>query len=391
MMHPITRFSFPTTIIYGPGSIKELPQALRELSASKPLVVTDAGFAGTETFCKIIEVLDHAAIPFGQYTGVQPNPHDSDVEEAAGVYTAEGCDCIIGIGGGSPMDAAKAAAVLAVMGGTIGDYDIQQGGGSRITRELPPILAVPTTAGTGSEVGKCAVITSSVQSRKFMVCHPGMLPKRAILDPELTVSLPAHLTAATGMDALIHNIESLTSPEFHPMCDGIAVKGIELAVQNLERAVKHPDDIEARGNMMLASMMGAVAFQKDLGACHSLSHALSAVCSLQHGLANAVCLVPVMRFNLEAAAPQYRIVAACFGEHTQALDDAEAALAAVKRIRELNRSIGIPSSLKELGVREDQFDEIVEKAYRDPCHATNPIPCSSEDLRTMLREAWEGY
>ncbi len=389
-MHPITRFSFPTTIIYGPGALGELPGALQELSVRKPLVVTDAGFAGTGTYQMFIEVLDNAAIPYAQYAGVQPNPQDKDVKEAAYAYKESTCDCIIGIGGGSPMDTAKAVAVLSAMGGSIGDYDIQEGGGSRITSELPPVIAIPTTAGTGSEVGKCAVITSSSQGRKFMVCHPGMLPKRSILDPQLTVSLPAHLTAATGMDALTHNIESLTSPEFHPMCDGIAVKGIELAVQNLERAVQDPGDIDARGFMMLASMMGAVAFQKDLGACHSLSHALSAVCALQHGLANAVCLVPVMQFNLDAASRQYQIVAACFGVRTQDMSEKEAAMAAIERIKELNRSIGIPVSLKELGVRKDQFDEIVEKAYRDPCHATNPKPCTKEDLKLILQNAWEG-
>jgi alcohol dehydrogenase class IV len=192
------------------------------------------------------------------------------------------------------------------------------------------------------------------------------------------------------MDALTHNIESLTAPVFHPMCDAIAVKGVELAAKNLERAVKKPGDLEARGNMLLAAMMGAVAFQKDLGATHSLSHALSAVCGLQHGLANAVCLVPVMKYNIEAAREQYALLAPYFGIDTHGMAAGEAARETIEAIRQLNERIGIPSSLKELGVKREQFEEITEKAFMDPCHLTNIRACTRGDLRDLLEEAWRG-
>jgi len=390
-MHAITRFSFPTTIIYGPGAIQELKKALDELSVKKPLVVTDSGFSKVPTYKTCLQVLEANGVAYEQYTNVQPNPHDTDVYEAAQVYVDNNCDAIIGIGGGSPMDAAKATAVLVVHGGKVEDYDVQQGGGAKITAVLPPIIAIPTTAGTGSEVGKCAVISSTIQGRKFMVCHPQMLPKRAILDPELTLSLPPNLTASTGMDALTHNIESLSSPEFHPLCDAIAYKGIQLAAKYLPLAVTQSDNIEARGFMMLSSMMGAIAFQKDLGACHSISHALSAVCGLPHGLANAVCLVPVMRFNLSCATEVYAQVAAGFGVNTFGKSDEESALLAIEQVVALNVAIGIPGSLRELGVTEDQFDEIVRIAFKDPCHLTNPKPCTAEDLAKILADAWKGY
>jgi alcohol dehydrogenase class IV len=389
-MSTISRFSFPTDIIYGEGAILELPASIRELNITRPVIITDAPLSSTESYARLLSVLKDAGIPYAEFTGVHPNPLDSDVEAALKQYKAGQCDAIIGIGGGSPLDTAKALAVLAANGGSIADYDAQKGGGANIREALPPIIAIPTTAGTGSEVGKCAVITSSSAHRKFMVCHKGMVPRRAILDPVLTVSLPPHLTAATGMDALTHNIESLTAPIFHPLCDAIAIKGIEFAVKYLEKAVREPANLEARGHMLLAATMGAIAFQKDLGATHSLSHALSAVCGLQHGLANAVCLVPVMRYNLEEAKEQYALISPFFGINTFGMDPLDAAEEAIEQIRMLNKRIGIPSSLKETGVREDQFDEIIEKAFLDPCHATNIRPCGRQDLRDLLEAAWRG-
>jgi alcohol dehydrogenase class IV len=223
-----------------------------------------------------------------------------------------------------------------------------------------------------------------------MICHPSMLPVRAVLDPELTVSLPPHLTAATGMDALTHCIESLTAPIFHPMCDAIALKGIEFVAGNLETAVKEPENLEARGKMLLAATMGAVAFQKDLGAAHSLSHALSAVYGFQHGLGNAICLPVVMEYNRDVAKEQYALIPAYFGINTFGKDPGEAADIAIAEVRNLNARIGIPPSLKAAGIADDRFDEVVSKAYADPCHQTNARPCSEGDLRNLLRRAWEG-
>lgn len=389
-MRGVSRFSFPTTIIFGAGSVSELPGALAELGVHRPLVVTDRPLTETAAFTAVEQTLERAGVPRTVFSGVHPNPLDSDVDAALERYTADACDGIVGLGGGSSLDVSKALAVLAAAGGTLATYDVTAGGGERIPDSLPPVIGIPTTAGTGSEVGKCAVITSSTEHRKYMVCHPAMLPHRAILDPELTISLPARLTAATGMDAFTHCVESLTAPIFHPMCDAIAVKGIEFVARYLERAVRVPDDLEARGMMLLAASMGAVAFQKDLGAAHSLSHALSAACGLQHGLANAICLPPVMEFNLERAKELYALIPPYFGLNTFATDPAEAAGIAVEQVRGLNDRIGIPRTLREVGVQEEQLNEVVEKAFADPCHLTNARPCTVADLAAILRSAWEG-
>lgn len=286
------------------------------------------------------------------------------------------------------MDAAKALAVLVGMGGEIADYDAQSSKKKEISGTLPLIITIPTTAGTGSEVGKCSVITSTEQGRKIFLCHPLMMPVLAVLDPLLTAGLPPHLTAATGMDALTHNIESLTAPVFHPMCDAIAIKGIELIVKNLEKAVKSPLDIEARGNMMLAAMMGAVAFQKDLGTAHSLSHALSAVCGLHHGLANAVVLPYVMNFNKEISKSEYALIAREFGINIHNMDERTAAGKAIDEIKSLNGKVGIPESLRSTGVKEEQLVEISKKAFLDPCHYTNARSCTENDLLSLLKEAF---
>ncbi len=250
--------------------------------------------------------------------------------------------------------------VLAANEGPINKYDCQTGGNGNI-KGLPPVIEVPTTAGTGSEVGWCSVITSPSMGRKFMVCHPLMMPKMAVLDPELTVGLPPFLTAATGMDAFTHCVESLTAPVFHPMSDAIAIKGIEFTAKYLEKAVNEPGDIEARGYMQLAAMMGAVAFQKDLGAAHSLSHALSAVSHVQHGLANAICLVPVMKYNKLVSAAEYKTVATCFDINTFGMTELDAADKAIEAVEDLNRRIKIPAKLSEAGVKEDQLEEIADK------------------------------
>lgn len=387
MINYVTRFSFPTTICFGPGAIKELPDCLKEVNCKKPLLVTDSGLHNTEVFAAVEKVLRTAGISFSIFTGVRPNPLDEDVEKAAEVYRSSSCDGVIGLGGGSPLDTAKVVPVLITNNGPLANFDIQTGGNANIRGPLPPMIAIATTAGTGSEVGRCSVITSSSQGRKYLICHPYMMPQRAILDPELTVGLPANLTAATGMDAFTHSLEALTVQDFHPMCDAIALKAIELIAQNLERAVNVPTDIEARGNMMIAATMGAVAFQKDLGVAHSLSHALSAVCDLQHGLANAICLVPVMSFNKEVSAPEYARVAQCFGINTFDLSDAEAADKAIEAVVDLNQRIDIPKSLAAVGVKEDQLPELVEKAFQDPCHQTNPRPCRKEDILSLYKEA----
>ena len=390
MIQGITRFSFPTTVVFGPGATRELPACLAETGMSKPLVVTDPGLRAAGVVATVEAVLREAEVPYAVFDAVQANPLVGDVEAAGEAYKANGCDGVIGLGGGSALDAAKVVPVQVTQDGPLTDYNVQTGGNLAIRGPLPPMISVPTTAGTGSEVGRCSVITAPSLGRKFLVCHPLMMPKRAVLDPELTVGLPPSLTAATGMDAFTHNIESLTAPIFHPMCDAIALKGIGFVVKYIERAVNEPADIEARGHMMMAAMMGAVAFQKDLGAAHSLAHPLSTECGVQHGLANAVCLVPVMRFNREVSAAHYAEVARCFGINTFGMPDLEAADMAIQAVADLNARIGIPGSLSEIGVKEEHLAVMAKKALEDPCHATNPRPCSEQDLLTLYREAYHG-
>lgn len=387
MTRTISQFSFPNTIYFGGGAIDNLPDYVQDIGIKKPLLVTDPGMLGTDVFPKVEAILKDAGIEFSIFSQVNPNPLDSDISKAVEVFKNQECDGLIGLGGGSPLDAAKVVQVLAAHGGRVNDYDISTGGNQNIKGPLAPMIAIPTTAGTGSEVGSCSVITSVEQGRKFLVCSPLLRPAIALLDPELTVGLPAALTAGTGMDAFTHCVEALAVKDFHPMCDAIAVKGIEYVAQYLEIAVKEPDNIEARGYMQLAAMMGAVAFQKDLGAAHSLSHSLSSVSHVPHGLANAICIVPVMKFNKENCLKEYAKVAACFGINTFGMSDEKAADEAIKAVTDLNKRIGIPEKLSQVGVKEEQLEELTDKAFLDGCHQSNPRKCTKADLMNLYRQA----
>lgn len=382
----IVQFSFPNVIKFGAGAIDNLPEFIQDVGFSKPLVVTDPGMLNTDVFPRVEGVLESASIPYAVYSGINPNPLESDVEKAVTVFEDEGCDGLIGLGGGSALDAAKVVQVLAAHGGRVADYSTATGGNQNIRGPLPPCIAIPTTAGTGSEVGACSVITSESENRKYMVCSPLLRPAMALLDPELTCGLPAGLTAGTGMDAFVHCVEALCVKDFHPMCDAIALKGIEYCAQYLEVCVKEPANVEARGFMQLAAMMGAVAFQKDLGAAHSLSHSLSAVSHVPHGLANAICILPVMKFNRDLCLEEFARVAAAFGINTFEMTKEAAADAAIAAVADLNKRIGIPEKLSDVGVKESDLEELADKAFMDGCHATNPRPCTREDLMALYKE-----
>ncbi|MDA3917284.1 MAG: iron-containing alcohol dehydrogenase [Deltaproteobacteria bacterium] len=388
MTSNISKFSFPTTIYFGAGALDNLPDYIQDLKIQKPLIVTDPGMLDTDVFPKVEKVLKDAGIQYSIFSKVNPNPLDSDISKAVEVFQQTGCNGLIGFGGGSALDASKMVQVIAAHGGMVNDYDISTGGNQNIKGPLVPMIAIPTTAGTGSEVGSCSVITSVEQGRKFLVCSPLLIPSIAILDPELTTGLPASLTAGTGMDAFTHCIEALTVKQLHPMCDAIALKGIEFVAKYLETAVKSPNNIEARGYMQLAAMMGAVAFQKDLGAAHSLSHSLSAVCHVPHGLANAICIIPVMKFNKETCLKEYAKVAACLGINTFGMSDNEAAEKAIEAVTDLNRGIGIPEKLSAVGVKKEHLEELATKAFLDGCHQTNARKCSKEDLMNLYKEVF---
>jgi len=379
----ISQFRFPTDIRFGVGARSVLAEFGRKYKLRQPLLVTDSGLPQTEAFRLVVKEADRVwPGRCVQFTGVHANPTDQDVEDAWRAYVQGGCDGVIGLGGGSALDAARALRLKVAFPNTaLLDMPFN---------ELPPLVpmcAIPTTAGTGSEVGRSSVITIRKIGRKAVFGAQPMMAEMAVLDPELTVGLPPNLTAWTGMDAMTHAIEAFVCPVFHPMCDAIALEAIHMVRLYLPRAYADGNDLEARGMMQVAAAMGAVAFQKDLGAAHSLSHPLSSEFGIQHGLANAICLVPVMKYNKEVSAAQYARIAQCFGINTFGMSDTEAADKAVEAVVELNGRIGIPSSLAELGIKESQLPMLAKKAFEDPCHTANPRPCTEKDLLMLYREA----
>src|SRR6266446_2915152 len=380
----VTTFSFPTLTLFGAGALAELPLRSKALGIRRPLVVTDAGLAGTAAFGSFTETLGGAGRDkdWFLYSGVHPNPIEKDVREAADQFRQHGCDGVIAIGGGSPLDAGKAARLLLKRPGL--DF-------SRFYEEsdwsgLAPFIAIPTTAGTGSEVGRSSVITLQATRRKAVLFHPELLAKLVILAPELTVGLPPKLTAATGADALTHCIESFTCPVFHPMCDGIALEGIRLIIEALPRACRNGNDLDARGKMLVAATMGAVAFQKDLGVVHSLAHPLSTICGLHHGLANALCLVAGMNFFASRKPGLYRRIGLTCGLDIMKSSDPEADQQAISFISEFLASLGLNTRLRDHGVKPEQLDALVAQAIEDPCHKTNAVPVTEPDLRNLYDE-----
>jgi len=377
-------FSFPTPTLFGPGALAELPGRAERLGLHRPLVVTDAGLLPTPAFGSLGRILGEAQRnkEWFVYSRVHPNPIEQDVREAARSFQENQCDGVIAIGGGSALDAGKAARLLVKRP----DFDLTQFYNQPDWSGLAAFIAIPTTAGTGSEVGRSSVITLAATRRKAVLFHPELLARLAILDPELTVGLPPKLTAATGADALTHCIESYTCPVFHPMCDGIALEGIRLIVEALPRAYRDGRDLEARGKMLVAAAMGAVAFQKDLGVVHSLAHPLSTICGLHHGLANALCLVAGMKFCAARKPGIYRRVGVACGLAILRAADPEADQQTISFIQSFLKDLGLSSRLREHGVTAGHLDALCAQAFDDPCHKTNVVPVTPEDIRNLYLE-----
>jgi alcohol dehydrogenase class IV len=381
----LSTFSFPTTTIFGPGAIKELPQRLKNLGLSRPLVVTDPGLLHTDAFRALEETLGKSAR--GQswhvFSNVHPNPIEQDVINGADAYRASGCDSVIAFGGGSALDAGKAVRLLLKRPG----FELAKFDWRDDWHGLAPCIAIPTTAGTGSEVGRSSVIILESTKKKFVMFHPGLLANIVLLDPNLTLTLPARLTAATGADALTHAIESYTSPVFHPLCDGIALEAIHLIVEALPKAYHDGSNVDARGKMLVAAAMGAVAFQKDLGATHSLAHPLSTVCGMHHGLANALCLPFVMRFNAARKPGLYRRIGIACGLDIMKATDQQADDATIDFIVQFLNELGLRSGLRNYDVTEQHIELMAPQAYADGCHQTNPVPVTQADLRDLYYHA----
>lgn len=368
----ISTFSFPTTILFGAGAVGRLPEELEKRGCRKPLLVTDAGFARTGAFARVRALVPEAPV----FSGVDPNPTEKNVLDGVAFYREQGCDGVIGAGGGSPLDAAKAIRLKVTHPLDLAEYDDNIDGWKKITVDVPPFVAIATTAGTGSEVGRSTVITIAKTNRKTVIFSPHLIPSLAIDDPELTLELPAAVTAGTGMDALTHNVEAYLSKGFQPICDAIALGGAKLASENLPVVMKTPGDVEARGKMLLSSMMGAIAFQKGLGATHSLAHPLSTEFGMHHGTANAVLLPVVLEFNREVSGERMKDLEKVFGSDP------------TERVRELNRICGITPRLRDYGIPESALEMLAGKAIEDGCHLLNPRPCTQADLLALYRAGW---
>ena len=374
----ISKFAFPTTIHFGPGSRRLVAEHLRQQGLSRPLIVTDKGLAALPILRDFGDMLKSFSVSI--YPGVFGNPTKKQVDDGVAAYKAHNADSVIGFGGGAALDVAKAVAMMAVHEGDVLQYAWDHPQVLPIRNILPHLIALPTTSGTGSEVGRSSVISDDATHVKKVVFNPSLLPKVVFADPELTMDLPAGVTAATGMDALTHNVESYLSPAYHPLCDGIALEGARIAAHALERAVAMPKDVSARADMMMASMMGAIAFQKDLGATHSCAHALGTVVDMHHGLANGIMIDHVMRFNLDAAEAKMAELARVCGAGSSAESFVEW-LAALKQ------RIGIPAKLGGKGVTAAHIPQLVKVATDDICHPTNPTPCSAADFERLFQEA----
>jgi 4-hydroxybutyrate dehydrogenase len=384
----ISTWSFPTKIIFGPGVMGGIVEAARPLGLRRPLIVTDPGIVTCGLLERLTAPLKKAGLEWALFDKVEGNPTEASVLPGVDMYKAERRDSIIAMGGGSAIDAAKAIRLKTTHALPLEEYDDLKNGSDRITANLPPLIAIATTAGTGSEVGRSSVITLKSTGRKTVIFSPYLIPNLAIEDPELTLGLPPHITAATGMDAMTHNLEAYLAKGYHPMCDAIALRGVALVTQHLRTAVHHGSNLESRSEMLAAALMGAVAFQKGLGTVHSLAHPLSTVAGLHHGLTNAILLPHVMRFNLPVVSDRLADLAPALGIDARNLSPAQAARAAIAAIEKLNTDIGIPERLRDTGVREEMIPVMVPKAMEDGCHLLNPRPTTPEDMERLYREAF---
>jgi alcohol dehydrogenase class IV len=374
----ITSFSFPTPIKFGAGARKAVGEHLLGHGFKRPLIVTDRALAALPVLAEFLTHLQ--GLDVAVFSGVFGNPTCSQVMDGGAAYKAHHADCVIGFGGGAALDVAKVVGIAATHEGDILEYVWDHPNVRPIDKALPYFVALPTTSGTGSEVGRSSVVSENDTHLKRVVFSAKILAKVVFADPELTLGLPANVTAATGMDALTHNIESYLSPAYHPLCDGIALEGTRIAAAALRTAVKEPGNLKARSDMMMASMMGAIAFQKDLGAVHSCAHALGAVCDLHHGLANALMIDTVLAWN-------YEVVPEKFDELAHVCKVPGGGRAFVQWLKDLKASVGITGPLAAHGVKAEQIPRLVEIATADICHQTNPRVCTADDFKRLFEAA----
>jgi alcohol dehydrogenase class IV len=378
-------WNYPTAVKFGAGRIKELAQHCKSLGMTRPLFVTDPGMVNMPVTQEVISMLHTDGMPCEIFSNCQGNPTGKNVEDGVAVFKSQGCDGVIAFGGGSALDVGKAIAFMAPQTRPLWDFeDIGDNFLRATTDGLPPVIAVPTTAGTGSEVGRASVITNEETHTKCIIFHPRMLPNIVISDPELTLGLPPKMTAATGMDALAHCLEAYCSPMFHPMGEGIAVEGMRLIKKFLPIATRNGSNIEARAAMLAAASMGAAAFQKGLGAIHSLSHPIGALYNTHHGLTNAVFMPYVLVYNRVEIAEKMERLAGYLQLEKPGFEGV------LEWIMELRQELGIPNTLAELGVDDTRFDELSTMAFNDPSTGGNPRSLTATDMRRMFEMTYEG-
>lgn len=374
------QYHFPTSIRFGKGVIDELGLHLKDQGLKKTLIVSDPGLVRLPVFTSVLEQVKKTGVQIEAFSSISKNPVKSDVLKGVDAFRRAGCDSIVGFGGGASMDVARAIALKAHHPLDLFEYDDAKGGDRWVTGDIPYFVTVPTTSGTGSEVGRSTVISDDVTHEKKILFSPRLMAKRVFADPELTLGLPAFITAATGMDALTHCIEAYLAKGYSPLCDGVALEGIRLIARSLETATLAPT-LESRADMMMGALMGATAFQKGLGIVHSLAHPLSTVVDMHHGLANAVMIPFGMEFNATVSASRMKTIASTLGIHDPSAESL------IAWLRGLNQKLGIPATLRELKVEATHLQRLADLAIQDPCHGSNERPVTRADFEKIYQKA----
>lgn len=384
-MSPTSNWNYPTAVRFGAGRIKELAEQCRIHGIKRPLLVTDAGLAKAPMTLAALQALQDAGCAAALFADLKPNPVGANLDAGLAVYRQGGHDGVVAFGGGSGLDMGKLIAFMSGQTRPVWDYEDISDWWTRANPDgIAPVIAVPTTAGTGSEVGRAGVLTDEATHTKKIIFHPKMMPKVVICDPELTVGMPPKITAGTGMDALSHCLEAYCAPGFHPMADGVAVEGMRLVATALPRVMKDPNDLEARAHMMAAAAMGATAFQKGLGGMHALAHPIGALFDTHHGMTNATLMPYVLRFNRDAIATRIARLAA-YMELSEASFDGF-----LNFILKLRETVGVPHTLRDLGLEASAAAQVAEMAVQDPSAGGNPVPLDVAATRAIFEAAWRG-
>ena len=386
-------YFLPPQIEFGDGAIQNLGEHVKAFDGKKPFLVSDAGVINAGLLAKATDVLEASGLSFATYSDIEPNPTDISVTHGVEVYKTEACDVVIAVGGGSVMDAAKAIRLLTTHEPPLEPYYADVGGIERISGDMPPLICIPTTAGTGSEVSQGSIITDTSLNttdrwRKRAIVTPFNMSNIALLDPGITLGMPPALTAATGMDAITHGIEAYVATKYHPIAEGVALQALRMLSANIQQVYHNGEDVTARGKMLLGSCMAAFSFQKGLGAVHSLAHQLSTDAPIPHGVANAILLPPVMEFNFSHASEKYAEIARALSIDISNMDIEEAGHAAIDKIRAYNTELKMPTGLGDAGLERKKIPKLGADAMLDHCHKFNPRVCTEEDMVALFEAAF---